>query len=155
LAARDDKIREMLAPSVEDLGYELVDAEFHTAPGGGTLRLYIDSPDGIDIEACEKVSRQASALLDVEDPISGHYNLEVSSPGLNRVLRTQAHFAAFAGNEVSMILRRPIDGRRKLRGVLTGVDDDKIEVTVGETPVTVALAQIEKARLVPDYADLL
>ena len=155
MASREAKILEMLSPSIEDMGYELIDVEYNAAPKTGTLRLYIDRTEGIDIEDCEAVSRQASALLDVEDPISGMYHLEVSSPGLDRVLRTAAHYAAFVGNEVNVRLRRPVDGRRKVRGVLSAARDEEIDVTVDDAIVTIALAQVEKTRLVPDYTDLL
>ncbi len=155
MSARERKVLELLSPSVEDMGYELIDVEYHTAPKSGTLRLYIDREEGIDIEDCEAVSRQVSGILDVEDPINGMYHLEVSSPGLDRVLRTPAHFAAFIGNEVNVRLRRPVDGRRKMRGVLTSASEEKIEVNVDNTTITVELAQIEKARLVPDYTELL
>ncbi|MFK8017418.1 MAG: ribosome maturation factor RimP [Gammaproteobacteria bacterium] len=155
MASREEKILDLLSPSVEDLGYELIDVEYHTAPKSGTLRLYIDRGEGIDIEDCEAVSRQASAILDVEDPISGMYHLEVSSPGLDRVLRTPGHYAAFVGSEINVRLRRPLDGRRKMRGVLSAARDEDIDVTVDDTTVTIALTQIEKTRLVPDYTDLL
>ena len=154
LAARERKILDMLEPSVEDLGYELIDVEFHSAPGGGTLRLYIDSADGIALEDCEAVSRQVSAILDVEDPIQGNYSLEVSSPGLDRVLRTAEHYAAFVGEDINVRLRRPVDGRRKLSGQLMAAHDERIEVSVDGSVVSVALEQIEKARLVPDYSEL-
>ncbi len=155
MSSREQKILDLLTPSVEDLGYELIDAEYHRAPNSGTLRLYIDSAKGIDIEDCEAVSRQASAVLDVEDPIKSMYHLEVSSPGLDRVLRTPEHFAAFVGSNIDVRLRHLVDGRRKLRGQLISIEDEKILVNVDETTVTVALAYIDKARLVPDYADLL
>ncbi|MFK7887583.1 MAG: ribosome maturation factor RimP [Gammaproteobacteria bacterium] len=155
MSARERKVLELLTPSVEDMGYELVDVEYHTAPKSGTLRLYIDRAEGIDIEHCEEVSRQVSGILDVEDPISGMYHLEVSSPGLDRVLRTPAHFAAFVGSEVNVRLRQPVEGRRKMRGVLAAATEESIEVTVDDKAITVDLAQIEKARLVPDYTELL
>ena len=155
MAARERKILEMLEPSVIDLGYELIDVEYHSAPGGGTLRLYIDSENGIAVEDCEAVSRQASALLDVEDPISGQYNLEVSSPGLDRVLRTPEHYAAFLGFEINVRLRRPVEGRRKATGLLSAADENSIHVDVDGQSVHIPLDQIEKARLVPDYTELM
>ncbi|MEM6641127.1 MAG: ribosome maturation factor RimP [Pseudomonadota bacterium] len=154
MAARERKILAMLEPSLLDMGYELIEVEYHSAPGGGTLRLYIDAANGIDIEDCEAVSRQASALLDVEDPIAGQYNLEVSSPGVDRVLRTAEHFATFLGEQADVRLRRPLDGRRKFTGVITAVDED-ITLTVDGQSVQVAVDQIERARLVPDYAELM
>jgi ribosome maturation factor RimP len=150
LAKRADKLRELLTPSVESLGYEVVDVEHHPAPKGGLLRLYIDAPDGITLDDCERVSRQVSAILDVEDPIGGRYNLEVSSPGLDRVLRTTEHFERFVGSDVSVLLRLPRDGRRKFKGVLSAVDGAQVEVRTDSGNASFSLDEIEKARLVPD-----
>ena len=150
MAKRADKLRELLTPSVEALGYEIVDVEHNPAPKAGVLRIYIDAEDGITLDDCERVSRQVSAVLDVEDPIGGRYNLEVSSPGLDRVLRTTAHFERFVGSEVSVLLRLARDGRRKFKGVLSGVDGTQIEIRTDSGNVTLALDEIEKARLVPD-----
>src|SRR5262245_5534394 len=97
-----DQLSELLGPVVADLGYELWELEFAPRAGGGLLRLYIDSPEGISLDDCERVSRAVSETLDVADPIAGHYTLEVSSPGLDRVLRTRAHFERFAGERVRL-----------------------------------------------------
>ncbi len=154
MAKRSERLQVLLEPSVTDLGYELVDVEYHPAPKGGVLRLYIDAEEGIGLEDCERVSRQVSAVLDVDDPISGHYNLEVSSPGLDRVLRTAEHFERFLGSEVKILLRRGRDGRRKFRGLLKAVDDGRVEVDVDDRSERFEIAEIETARLVPDLSAL-
>src|SRR5262245_50321290 len=97
-----DQLFELLAPIVTDLGYELWELTYTPRAGGGLLRLYIDSPQGISLDDCARVSHPVSEELDARDPIPGHYTLEVSSPGLDRVLRTKAHFERFAGERVRL-----------------------------------------------------
>ena len=104
---------------------------------------------GIGIDDCERVSREVSALLDVEDPIPSAYTLEVSSPGSDRVLRTRAHFDRFAGSRVHVELRAPRDGRRRYTGMLQAVTDAGVELEVDGQPVSVSFGEIEKARLAP------
>jgi len=152
-------------------GYDLVDLRLKSEQGGWVLRVFIDvhtselertsgaslDPDwwkhGVDLADCEKLSRELSAVLDVEDPIPHAYSLEVSSPGIDRPLRTAAHFRRFAGAEVKIALAVPLAGtdRKNFRGVLTAVpDDDHAIVTVDGQPFTIPLADIETAKLVPD-----
>ena len=115
--------------------------------GGETL-----TESGIGIEDCARVSREVSALLDVEDPIPSAYTLEVSSPGEDRVLRTRAHFVRFAGSRVFVELKMPRDGRKRYTGKLTSVNDAGIELEVDRQPVGVRFEEIEIARLAPEYA---
>jgi ribosome maturation factor RimP len=118
--------------------------------GGETLR-----ESGIGIDDCERVSREVSALLDVEDPIPTAYTLEVSSPGEDRVLRTRAHFDRFAGSRVFVELKVPREGRKRYTGKLTSVNDAGVELEVDRQPVSVRFDEIEKARLAPENAGLL
>lgn len=156
--ARD--IAALLAPTVQTLGVELLGVEYLPAPGGATLRLYIDVPvaeastRAVGIEDCEAVSREVSAQLDVEDPISGHYTLEVSSPGIDRPLFEAAQFARFAGEQAKVGLKLPQDGRRRLTGRIVSVEGDSVTFDVDGNPFTVAIDNIEKARLVPDWVAL-
>jgi ribosome maturation factor RimP len=113
------------------------------------VRLFIDRPEGISIEDCERASREVAALLDVEDPIPIAYTLEVSSPGFDRVLRTPAHFARFVGERVFVELRVPRDGRRRYTGTLLAADDSGITVEVDKQTVEVPFGEIGKARLAP------
>lgn len=140
----------LLEPAIEQLGYELADIEVSTS-GKGLLRLYIDREAGIGLEDCEIVSRQVSALLDVEDPLPGEYNLEVSSPGLNRRLVKRAHYERFAGSRVKVKLRRLLEGRRKFDAVLVGCDEADVVLEEGGQQVRVPFSEIDTARLVPEF----
>ena len=146
-----DRLLALLEPLVEQLGYELVDIEWASAPRSGLLRIYLDLPAGreghIGIEDCETVSREVSALLDVEDPLPGAYTLEVSSPGFDRVLRKPAHFRRFVGERVWLELQLPRDGRRRFTGTLVRATDTGVELEVDGAPVQVAFTEIGKARL--------
>ena len=155
----------MLAPTVASLGLELLGAEYLPSAGSAMLRLYIDvpaaesgeSPRAVTIEDCEAVSREVSAQLDVEDPISSHYTLEVSSPGIDRPLFNAAQFARFTGESVKVTLRLPQDGRRRFQARIERVDGNQITFGLTEgTPaqMTVRADNIDKARLVPDWAAL-
>lgn len=145
---RKERLIELLEPPVQALGYDLVDLDAH-AGGRGLLRVYIDHEGGIDLADCELVSRQLSAFLDVEDPLPGHYVLEVSSPGIERRLRTPAHFERFEGEEATIRLRTPREGRRKLTGRLMGVRDDAVIIEVDGTSWRVEPGEIESAQLRP------
>lgn len=149
------KLNEMLQPLVEDLGYEFVGIEYNNNPKNSVLRIYIDHENGIGIDDCETVSREIAALLDVNDPIKGHYNLEVSSPGLDRPLFTPAHYRQFAGNKVQINLFAPQDGRRKFSGPILGADEHRVSVEQDGSEVTLEFANIAKAKLVPDYEQIL
>jgi len=152
MSSRLDKLYELLAPSVEALGYQCWGIEFLAQGRHSLLRVYIDHENGIAVEDCEKVSRQISALLDVEDPISGEYNLEVSSPGMDRPLFTLEQFAAYQGSEVKIRLSAPIERRRNLQGVIAAVDDGGIELTGAEGQQWhLPLSSIDKAHVVPTF----
>ena len=139
----------MLEPTVERLGYELADLEVRLGGKGGLVRIFIDKPDGIGLDDCEKVSLAVSAILDVEDPVPGNYDLEVSSPGLDRKLTKVEHFQRFIGETVKVQMRFPIEGRRRFRGTLVSVDDENIVVEVDGESHSLSLATIDTARLVP------
>ena len=155
-----DEIAALLAPTVESLGLELLGIEYLPAPGGAVVRLYIDVPQAeagersVGIEDCEAVSREVSAQLDVEDPISGNYTLEVSSPGLERPLFGAAQFARFVGESAKVALKLPQDGRRRLQGEILRVDGSTIAFAVDNAEVEIDAANIDKAKLVPDWVAL-
>ena len=155
-----NEIATLLAPTVQSLGLELLGVEYLPTPGGALLRLYIDVPADagdertVGIEDCEATSREVSAQLDVADPISGHYTLEVSSPGVDRPLFTAPQFARFMGETAKVALKLPQDGRRRLQGAITAVDGDAITFDGDGKAFVVAIDNIEKARLVPDWAAL-
>lgn len=140
----------MLEPSIQGLGYELVDVEIHSNRNG-CLRLYIDSDSGIGLDDCEIVSRQVSALLDVEDPISGQYELEVSSPGFERSLRTLEHFRRFVGAVVKIKLRLARKGRQNFKGLLVGVEDQDVLIEIDHETVRLTYLDIASAQLVSKH----
>jgi ribosome maturation factor RimP len=144
-----DELIKLLEPTIEGLGYELSDLDVKLGGKHGVLRVFIDKLDGIGLDDCEKVSLAVSALLDVEDPLPGHYDLEVSSPGLDRKLTKTAHFQRFAGETVKVQMRFPIEGRRRFRGTLVSSDDENIVVEVDGVSHTLPVATIDTARLVP------
>jgi len=155
-------IAELLSPTVEALGLELLGVEYLPAPGSATLRLYIDVPMAeqpermVNIDDCERVSREVSAQLDVEDPISGNYTLEVSSPGVDRPLFTLAQFTRHLGESAKVGLKLAQNNRRRLQGPIVAVDEAAGEIVfeVEGNPMTVAFDNIDKARILPDWAAL-
>ena len=144
------ELRELIEPAVTALGFELVGVEFIHGKSG-LLRVYIDHPEGISVDDCQAVSHQVSGVLDVEDPIRGQYTLEVSSPGLDRPLFRERDFERFAGNQVDIRLLAPVNGRRKFKGVLGGLRDGQVVLQMDDEELVVALDEIDRARLVPDY----
>lgn len=152
VTALRDRLLALLEPLVERLGYELVDVEWVSAPGGGIVRVYIDQPDAalghIGIEDCERTSREVSALLDLDDPVPGAYSLEVSSPGFDRVLRLPRHYARFVGQRVRVELRVARDGRKRYTGALLRVNGNGIELEADPLTVRIGFDEIAKARLV-------
>ena len=169
-----ESLMRLLEPPIEALGFELLEIEFAQSGRGGTLRIYIDrkpggrdekTPDGgdggalsksspsqggISVDDCAAVSHAVSQILDAEDPIKGHYTLEVSSPGLDRVLRKRTHFERFVGERVFVELKLPIEGRRRFAGSLKSVLDEAIVVEVDGRAHELPLDRIQKARLRPE-----
>jgi ribosome maturation factor RimP len=147
--ALHDRLIAQFEPVLAEKGYELVEIEFVPGAGGGTLRIYIDSPTGIDVDDCGDVSHAVSELLDADDPFPGAYSLEVSSPGLDRVLRTPAHFAQFVGHRAKVELKAARAGRKRYTGVLRRANEESIDLDVDNFSVSIRLAEISKARLAP------
>ena len=145
----------MLEPLVEGLGFELVDVEFAQSGRSGVLRLYIDTANGdatarITVDDCARVSHAVSEQLEVEDPIPGHYTLEVSSPGFDRVLRKRAHFERVVGERIFVELKLPLNGRRRFAGPLRALTEDSVVVDVDGQEYTLPLERIQKAKLKPE-----
>jgi ribosome maturation factor RimP len=143
------RVAGLIAPTLEALGYELVRVQF--IPGGrATLQIMAEQSDGqaMQIEHCTEISRAVSALLDVEDPLPGRYDLEVSSPGIDRPLTRARDFERFAGFEVKLETARPVAGRKRFRGRLLGISEDMVRLKEGEAEHAVPLAEIAKAKLV-------
>ena len=150
MSISSNELKELLEPGIERLGYEVSDLEVQLTGKSGVVRIFIDHPDGISLDDCEKVSQAVSALLDVEDPLPADYNLEVSSPGLDRKLTKVEHFQRFKGETLKVQLRFPIAGRKRFRGRLLSSNEENIVVEVDGEPHTLPLATIDTARLVPE-----
>ncbi|MEW6140651.1 MAG: ribosome maturation factor RimP [Thermodesulfobacteriota bacterium] len=151
---RISSLWEMIEPVIEPEGIELVELEFRPEGGKWVLRLYIDSPSGVTLDDCEMISRQVGALLDIKDPIGHAYHLEVSSPGINRVLRKAKDFERYAGSPVRVRTSRKVGGRRNFRGILRGAQDANIIVEIEGDFVRIGLEDVEKARLDLSEEDL-
>lgn len=145
-----ESLIELLSPAVEAVGFELWGLEFFQQGRHSVVRLYIDGPEGVGVDDCAAVSHQVSGVLDVEDPITGEYTLEVSSPGWDRPLFTLSQFARFTGNEVSVRLASPLNGRRKYKGVVQRVTDTEVELLVDGAAVLIPFAAIDKANVEPN-----
>jgi len=149
--ANQQQLSEIIAPAVEAVGFEFVGLEYKPAGKHSMLRVYIDSENGIKVEDCAEVSQQVSAVMDVEDPISTEYRLEVSSPGAERPLFTLAHFIQFQGEEVNLKLKSTVSGRRKFKGKMSVVEECKINLIVDGESYSFEVHLIEQANLVPNW----
>jgi ribosome maturation factor RimP len=143
-----DKVEQLIEVPVESLGYELVGVEYIKGGQDTILRIYIDAEQGISIEDCERVSHQVSGILDVEEPITSAYSLEVSSPGFDRPLFKARDFERFAGSPAKVSLKIPVDGRRNFTGVLQGFDNDNILIEVDGEEYELPFSRLAKAKLI-------
>ena len=144
---KEEQLQALLEPTISSLGFELWGLELHASGKHSLLRIYIDGPDGINVENCAQVSRHISSVLDVEDPIAQNYTLEVSSPGLERPLYTLAQFTKFIGSPVAVRLRSPFEGKRNFIGQLNGVEDQDVVVMVDDHEYLLPIDLIDKAHL--------
>ncbi len=150
-----DRLLSLIEPVVSDLGYELVGVDYLPNPKNRVVRIYIDAePNGIMVEDCERVSREVSALFDVEEPVPGQYTLEVSSPGVERPLFTGAQFARFVGELAAVQLVAPIGGRRRFKGVIVRADEAGVVLNVDGEEVAMVINDIARAHLAPDLEAL-
>lgn len=138
----------LLEQSLTQIGYELVDLEI--SGRGKLLRLFIDKPSGVNIDDCALVSEHVSHLLAVENDVD-YDRLEVSSPGLDRVLKKESDFTRFAGNRVLLKVRLPVEGRKNFTGILRGIDQDMVQIETEAGLQSFALSNIDKARLSPEF----
>jgi ribosome maturation factor RimP len=151
VSSKLEQLQALLAPVVEGLGYQCWGIEFISQGKHSVLRIYIDKEGGILVDDCEAVSRQASAILDVEDPITSEYTLEVSSPGMDRPLFTLEQFASHAGEQVKIKLRSPFEGRRNFQGLLRGVEEQDVVVQVDDQEFLLPIDSIDKANIIPSF----
>jgi ribosome maturation factor RimP len=145
------RLTSIIVPAVEGLGYEFVACELVPQGKRVVLRVYIDSEGGIAVRDCEIVSRQIMAVLNVEEPRMGQYDLEVSSPGADRLLVTEEHYRRFVGHRIKLKLRQFRDGRRNYSGRLQAVLEGKVTVVVDGDTYVLSISDIEKANLIPEY----
>jgi len=151
LATLEQNLQEMLQGSVEDLGCELWGIECQRAGRFMTVRLFIDKEGGVTVDDCADVSRQVSAILDVEDPIADKYNLEVSSPGLDRPLFTLPQFERYIGQDIAVHLRIPVMERRKWQGKLERIENDMVILIVDGQEQVLVFGNIQKANVVAKF----
>ncbi len=149
MAGKDQQITDLLGATIEALGFELWGVEYLSQGRHSLLRIYIDAEQGITIEDCALVSQQVGSVLDVEDPITGEYTLEVSSPGMDRLLFRLDQYPGFVGEVVDLRLRNPFEGRRRFKGVLTGIDGEDVVIRVDDHEYLLPHGAIEKARIQP------
>lgn len=151
MSAKLKLLQEMLKPIVESLGCELWGIDHISQGKHSTLRIYIEREEGVTVDDCAAVSHQISGILDVEDPISGVYTLEVSSPGMDRPLFTLEQFGAFAGSKVQIRLRVPFDGRRNFKGILNGIEGEDILLVVDDEEFLLPIDLIDRAQIIPQF----
>ena len=150
MSNRQDKLTQLLAPAIEGLGYELVGIEHLPSGKHSVVRIYIDSPEGITVDDCSRVSHQVSGVLEVEEPIKGQFHLEVSSPGIDRPLFELEHFERFVGNKVKLKLHQAVEGKRKITGVIDRVEGEDIYIQDGDSEMNFQLHidDIDKANII-------
>lgn len=151
MATLEQNLQEMLQDAVEDLGCELWGIECQRMGRFMTVRLFIDKDGGVTVDDCADVSRQVSAILDVEDPIADKYNLEVSSPGLDRPLFTLPQFERYIGQDIAVHLRIPVMERRKWQGKLERIEKDMITLIVDDQEQILVFGNIQKANIVAKF----
>ncbi|MDC0404276.1 ribosome maturation factor RimP [Porticoccaceae bacterium] len=151
MADRGQTLRELLQPQIEALGAQLWGLDLQSGGRRKLLRIYIDRDEGVDVELCAAVSRQVSAIMDVEDPIQGEYVLEVSSPGMDRPLYELAHYQQLLGEQIAIKLRFAYEGQRNFKGLLQAVEGDDIVLVVADHEYLFPIEGIEKANVVPQF----
>ncbi|WP_024690092.1 ribosome maturation factor RimP [Pseudomonas tremae] len=151
MSSKLEQLQDLLAPVVVALGYQCWGVDFSSQGKHSVLRIYIDKEGGVLVDDCAIVSRQISGVLDVEDPISTEYTLEVSSPGMERPLFTIEQFASYAGEQVKIKLRSPFEGRRNFQGLLRGVEEQDVVVQVEDHEFLLPIDLIDKANIIPTF----
>lgn len=151
MATKSERLDALIAPVVTGLGYQLWGVEYASQGRHTSLRIFIDAEAGITVDDCAAVSRQIGGVFDVEDPISGEYTLEVSSPGMDRPLFTLAQYTQFIGYQVQVRLRSPFEGRRRFNGLLKGVEEGDVVIEVDKHEYLLPIDSIDKANVVPRF----
>ncbi len=149
------KLLDICEPVITGAGYELVDIVYRREQHGWVMRVFIDGVGGIDCEDCERVSRELSPVLDVADPVSQAYSLEVSSPGVDRPLRTPEHFRNSIGSVAKVVLGQGLDGRRNFKGELVAVEPETVVIDVEGQQFRLPVSDIDSARIIPNWDEML
>ncbi|MEH6608760.1 MAG: ribosome maturation factor RimP [Halioglobus sp.] len=149
MATKAQQIHQLLEATVEAMGFDLWGLEHISQGRHSVLRVYIEAEQGISVDDCVAVSHQVSAVLDVEEPIAGEYTLEVSSPGMDRLLFKLEQYSSYTGEVIDLRLRSPFEGRRKFKGILKGTEGEDIVVQVDNHEFLLPHSAIEKARIEP------
>lgn len=149
--AKKDQLIEIIQPVVTGMGFIFWGIEYQASGKHSLLRVFIDHADGILVDQCAEVSRQISAVMDVEDPISSEYSLEVSSPGMDRPLFTLEQFEAYTGATAQIRLNVPLDNRRKFVGMLKGVENDEVVLECEGSEYVLPIETIDKAQVIPTF----
>ena len=149
MSGKEAQLTQLLQPTVEAMGYVLWGIELISPGKRSTLRLYIETDAGISVDDCAAVSHQVSGVLDVEDPISSGYTLEVSSPGVDRLLFSPEHYSPYAGEMIDVRLRLPVEGRRRYKGILLAANNETVVVVVDDQEFELPLRSVDRARVFP------
>ena len=149
MATKEQQLCDMLEPTIEALGFDLWGVEYLSQGRHSLVRIYIDAEQGITVENCAAVSSQVGSVFDVEDPITGEYTLEVSSPGMDRLLFKLEQYQGYVGELVELRLRSAFEGRRKFKGILKGIEGEDVVVHVDDHEYLLPYSAIEKARVQP------
>lgn len=144
-------LEEIIKPTIDDMGFELWGLDYSTKSGNTFLRIFIESEKGITVEDCANVSRRLSILLDVEDPINGEYDLEISSPGMSRQFYTLKQYQRFIGFNIKLKLHFSFDGRKKFKGLLVGIKDGELVIRDGEDEFFIPFESIYKGCMDPQF----
>ena len=151
MATKEQQIQALLEPTVEAMGFELWGVEYLSQGRHSVLRLYIEAEQGISVDDCAAVSGQVGSVLDVEDPIAGEYTLEVSSPGMDRLLFKLDQYPAYLGEYLELRLRTPFEGRRKYKGLLNGIEGEDVVIQVDDHEYLLPFSAIDRARVQPRF----
>ena len=152
MSGKEAQLTQLLQPTVEAMGYVLWGIELISPGKRSTLRLYIEAVEadaGISVDDCAAVSHQVSGVLDVEDPISSGYTLEVSSPGVDRLLFSPEHYSPYVGEMIDVRLRLPVEGRRRFKGILLAANNETVVMVVDDQEFELPLRSVDRARVFP------
>ena len=151
MTKKERELETLLSPTVAALGLRVWGIEYLGQGKHSVLRIYIDRDEGVTIEDCEAVSKQVSEVLDVEGTLTSSYTLEVSSPGMDRLLFKPEQYAESIGETVDVRLKYPFEGRRRVVGALTGLENDEVVVQAEDSEYQIPLSNVQRARIVPRF----